>query len=233
MKHHTTWQTLRDYLNKSVKLSYETLTAIRKLTAPFRHEARVEEVIEASRNYCENLKDIDFDHYEEVNDELVVNGDYSRKKALIQAMVCYFDYLGLYGGGLSEPGAGTSRLLIVGKGRRHASDGPVYLAATLDAVKKILSWLRPDIYVKPELAFVTLKDGLQLAGFYPAIYMPVKDIPRIFPDEVKQTLIYQLIKEVYREFTKGYISETEMLNLMVTLGEMLEEVKILTTQEVI
>lgn len=222
---HTTWQKLRDYLLKSVDFSYETLDSIKRLTAPFRHEARVEEVIVASRAYCETLKGIDFDHYEEVNGELKVSGDYSRKKALIQIMVCYFDYLGLFGGGLSEPGAGTGRLLMVGKGRRHASDGRVYLVATLDAIVRILNQINPEVYVEPKLAFVTLKNGVQLAGFYPVIYMPIKDIPKLFPNGVKETVVFQLIREVYKTFANGYISETDMLNLMITLGKMLEEIK--------
>lgn len=216
-----TWEKVKNYLNK-VKVSSETLETVRKLTGPFRHEARVEEVLNEVNNYYEinNLQDLDCYAVEvfedgEVNE--IKNPFY--KEGLIKALVCYFDYLGVYGGGLKNPGSGTSRLLKVGKGRRHASDGSAYLSATLTAVERLLR-----IYFGIKYTNLTFKvfESEVFVGFK-FWFISVKDLIKAFPEEVKQTLIFVLIKTAYSHFNGGFLNETDLLNVLADLSKILDE----------
>lgn len=211
-------KTIKNYLFKC-GVSKDAVELIRKLTAPYRHEARVNEVLnEVNYYYNENLSELNIPLYE-VKDGCVneVNCPYFLK-TLIKALVCYFDFKGLYGGGLKEPGAGTTRLLKVGKGRRQASDGEAYLSATLSAVDRLTGILNSEqsikFYVNEEI----------LIGFYPWL-IKVKDLVNCFPGETREVLIFQLVKMAYEAFNYDFLNETDLLNLLALLGQLIDEIK--------
>lgn len=215
-----THKKLNNYLSK-FNVSYDTLETIRKLTGPFRHEVRVNEVLEAVNNYYENnnLESLNSNIFEINGDQVnkVINPFF--KEGLIKALICYFDYCGLYGGGLREPGSGTTRLLKVGKGRRYASDGPVYLSATLSAVERLL---RIYFGIKYRDVTILFKDQV-LVGFK-NWFIPVKDFMQLLPPETHNTLIHQLIKLIYNRFNEEQLSETDLLNSLAELALLLDEI---------
>lgn len=209
---------IKNYLLKS-GVSTDAGELIRKLTAPYRHEARVNEVLnEVNRYYEENLNELNIPLYE-VKDEQIneINSPFLLK-TLVKALICYFDFKGLYGGGLKEPGAGTTRLLKVGKGRRQASDGPAYLSATLSAVHHLIETLNSEYSIK------LLVNDEALIGFNPW-FITVKDLVKCFPGEVKDVLIFQLVKMAHEAFNNDLLTETDLLNLIAHFGQLIDEIK--------
>lgn len=218
---HLTWEKVKNYLKK-FKVSENSLEVVRKLTVKYRHEGRVQEVLNEVNNYFENnnlqelnCKVIEVDEFGEVRE--VINPYF--KEGLIKALICYFDYLGVYGGGLKNPGSGTLRLLKVGKGRRYAVDGAAYLNATLDAVERLVR-----VYLGIKYRDISFKEfeGEVFVGFEPW-FIEVKDLIKLFPKEVQKTVTFRLIKLVYCRFHNEFLSETEFLNILGYLTKMLDE----------
>ncbi|GIV04199.1 MAG: hypothetical protein KatS3mg015_3029 [Fimbriimonadales bacterium] len=99
---------------------------IRRLTADERRAARVAAAWDAAWNAAAKAK------------------DWYKKHAIASALL-WLEEKGLYGGGNRDPGAGTKRIRFfrcLGKGRRHAYDGPAWTEAIGQAAYKygLLQW---------------------------------------------------------------------------------------------
>jgi len=92
----------------------EVLETIRRATAPVRREARIQAAWEAAYHYVTHQPSVDWGP----------EGGGAVRAAAIA--LCWLERRGLYGGGFSQPGAGTRRhpaFEALGSGRHQARDG--------------------------------------------------------------------------------------------------------------
>jgi hypothetical protein len=93
-----------------------------KLTAPLRHKERVKQALSAAEKWALT--------------EGPSAGMARWRSAADAKAICFLEAHGLHGGGLKNPGAGTTRhpaFRDCGSGRRNANDGPVWTAAIASA----------------------------------------------------------------------------------------------------
>lgn len=128
-----TWAAIEATLH-TAGIDSATVEAVRKATAEFRHEGRKHAAYWAARRWLSHALDF--------------RKDYGLLDVYAYAL-CFAESIGLYGGSPRDPGAGTTRhpaFRGLGKGRRHASDGPAWTAA----IAAVAAEASADVTVDPD-----------------------------------------------------------------------------------
>ena len=149
-----TWNSIESALFDA-GINPATAELVRKATAQARHEGRKHAAYWAARRWLSHAFDF--------------RRDYDTLTTYTYAL-CFAESLGLYGGGPSNPGAGTTRhpaFRCLGKGRRNASDGAAWTAA----IAAIAAEVGAIFTVDPDdrLAIFVYKDGAR-------IFVPVRGL---------------------------------------------------------
>jgi hypothetical protein len=125
-----TWSEILRVLKAHKLFTEEDIERVRRATARLRHRERTVKALSTAFHYV-NTKIIT----DTESDPLGSNRRFLAAYVLLNA-----EAHGLYGGGYTNPGAGTSRhkaFRRLGKGRRQASDGPAWTAAIQQAAWEV------------------------------------------------------------------------------------------------
>jgi len=136
----------------------DVIENVRRSTAPLRHRERTLKALHAAFNYA--YAKIPYDDSDPLNEI---------RRLLAAYVLLDAEAHGLYGGGYTNPGAGTSRhkaFTQLGKGRRQALDGPAWTAAIQQAAWEVKETLMRRARANPldqwGIRFYADDDGLNM-----------------------------------------------------------------------